>query len=69
MNERWGIERAVRVAIYGALLALAFLFGSQQAISATIPPCDEDEVLVGDGGFDGTRYERYICGPAVDDFR
>ena len=34
----------------------------------TLARCQEDQVLVGIGGFHRGHYERYICGPAVDDF-
>ena len=33
-----------------------------------IPKCPEDAVLIGTGNFEDGRWDRYTCGPAVDDF-
>ena len=34
----------------------------------SLPQCHEDVVLVGQGDFEGGRWDRYACGPALDDF-
>jgi len=32
-----------------------------------VPQCHEDVVLVGIGDFDNGRWDKYVCGPALDD--
>jgi hypothetical protein len=51
----------------GLLLVLAFGLGF--ALGWTpVEQCPEDAVLVGQGEFENGRWDRYVCGPAVDDF-
>lgn len=33
-----------------------------------VTECQEDAVLVGAGDFHAGRYERYECGPSMDDY-
>jgi hypothetical protein len=33
-----------------------------------VAACQEDQVLVGTGDFEGGYWEAYVCGPAVDDY-
>ncbi len=62
------------LSITGALMALVFALVFLGACTITIQPapqiaqCPEDSVLVGLGDFDHGRYERYVCGPAMDDY-
>lgn len=35
----------------------------------TLPACQEDEVIIGDGDFVEGHWTRYICGPSFDDLQ
>lgn len=70
MNRTFAdIDGAVLVAIVVAVLAIVAVTLVQANIEGLIPACAEDVVLVGAGDFAEGRYERYVCGPALDDFR
>lgn len=67
----------MRDALLAGLLAVLLLFAAfllLWAIAADrearnpIPRCAEDAVLIGTGDFERGRWDRYVCGPAVDDF-
>jgi len=64
--------RLIAIVLSGAIVlagAVSFLtgdFGSSQG--REIPECAEDAVIVGFGDFEGGRWSRYACGPALDDF-
>lgn len=57
-----------------ALLALALfaliVFAANVGYRAddSMPRCTEDAVLVGAGDFENGRWDRYACGPSVDDY-
>ena len=34
----------------------------------TVPQCQEDQVIVGQGQFNDGYWDYYTCGPALDDF-
>jgi len=53
----------VLVMVY-LILALSYV----AMATPDLPTCQEDQVLVGQGRFVGGRWERYICGPALDDW-
>jgi hypothetical protein len=39
------------------------------AQTPAIERCAEDVVLVGTGDYEDGRYDRYVCGPAMDDYK
>lgn len=66
MRERylWHVA-LVLVAVAGIGLGAV---GGYLGRSALMPVCQEDAVLIGEGSFEGGRWDRYGCGPAVDDY-
>ena len=64
-----GLGLILTVAEGLALVALA-VAGFVLAVNVSIVPygCPEDAVLVGEGQYEDGRFERYVCGPAADDF-
>lgn len=54
---------AIFVLVFGFFVVLA----GPEATPA-IPQCEEDAVIIGDGDFENGRWERYECGPSVDDY-
>ena len=51
-----------------AIWTVIFLAVLQLDTMRALPQCYEDVVLVGQGNFEGGRWDRYVCGPALDDF-
>ena len=49
-------------------VALAVIFVGMILCLPEIPHCEEDQVLIGEGYFNGNTgwWSGYICGPAVD---
>ena len=65
MNNPVWLERIAMLLALTALLLLSWLY-------VTVPrlaDCEEDQVLIGAGDFDGHHWDRYLCGPALDDFQ
>lgn len=56
------------LAILAAVVLLAILAVTVGPLRA-IPSCAEDVVLVGAGDFEGGRWDRLECGPALDDLQ
>ena len=65
MNEAKLVVKAM-VFIF-ATIALLGIVSSVLAPAPQIPLCQEDEIIVGTGDFDGTYWEEYQC-VAADDF-
>ena len=49
-----------------AVLIAAAIIGTAHA--PQLPRCPEDAVIIGVGAFDAGRWDRYVCGPALDDW-
>jgi hypothetical protein len=64
------VKRALTVAGLVGVVALSVAVPIGRDLAGALrltPTCQEDEVLVGEGAFDGARWTRYVCGPALDD--
>lgn len=65
MNRRTG--DGFDLGFYAALLALGIALG-MWLDGPVVPTCVEDVVVLGTGNFDNGVWDRYVCGPALDDF-
>lgn len=61
-------ERSWANLFFIVLLVVSLLVLASQDEHPQVPQCAEDAVLIGAGDFNDGRWERYECGPAVDDF-
>lgn len=70
--DGWVLGCIVLILLYVGTIALV-VFTWSEAISdvanSTFPRCQEDAVILGQGEFNDGRYEFYICGPSVDDYK
>lgn len=64
MKETMFVSILLAIVIAIGIVGCTPIFGMQY-----IPKCAEDAVLIGMGDFDNSRYTRYVCGPAMDDFQ
>ena len=51
-----------------AVVTLGLLALVALTVQRSVPICEEDQVLVGIGHFDGERWTQYACGPSTDDY-
>lgn len=67
MNSDTGFGLWIGTCI-GILLAIIIGSATDDHPEMLLEKCQEDQVLIGIGDFEDGAYERYLCGPAIDDF-